>query len=280
MKDIKMRSLNKLFAVFILSVIFFSCEKEEILFEGPFHVRFTDTTATFKESHPDTINIQVHNAGPQLEEDVDITYLVSGTAREGKDFEFVSEKGVVTIEDGESFGNIQIRLINNANNILEQQTIILTLLSVSNRSLSVGQGKIGDNFVLTIEDDCILGGVYTAQYTNNFQVPPISGITITSNDCQEYRVSNWDINLLFIQVYFQSGFLLPLERDLTFIDNLDNTITIPQQNEQTLPEEFDQISGTGAFNPNTGVITLNISLDNLPEAPVIQISFRPQNPIQ
>ena len=270
-----MKDIIKIVSVIFFSWLIISCEEENNFFEGPYHVRFTDSTATFKESHPDVIEISVHLVGPQLNDDLDITYVVEGTAREGKDYEFITEKGRVSIDDGESFGTISIRLINNANNILDEQTIELTLLTVNNRDVSVGQGKIGRKFVLNIEDDCILGGVYTAQYTNDTRVPPIDNITITSNDCMEYTVSNWDINLLFTE-FFQYGFFLPLERDLVFEDNLDNTITIPEQTEQTL-EENNTISGTGAYNPNNGVITLNISLEEIPEAPVIQISFTPKN---
>lgn len=274
MKGIKMKKVVNIITVIAISWLIFSCEKEEIIYEGPFHVRFTDSTATFKESHPDIIEVLVHNAGPQLDVDLDISYVVGGSAREGKDYEFVTEKGMVSIDDGESFGVIQIRLLNNANNILDEQTIELKLIAVNNRDITIGQGKIGRRYVLTIKDDCILGGVYIAQYTNDTQVPPVRNVTITSNDCIEYRVSNWDANLLFTEL-FQYGFFLPLERDLIFIDNLDNTITIPQQAEETLPEN-NTISGTGAFNPSNGVITLNIRLEDIPEAPVIQISYTPK----
>lgn len=269
-----MKRIIKTFALLAFSWLIFGCEEDNIIFDGPYHVRFTDSTATFKESHPEIIEIGVHLVGPQIDDDLDITYVVGGTAREGKDYEFITEKGRVSIDDGDSFGTIRIRLLNNANNILDEQTLELTLITVNNRNVAVGQGKIGRKYVLTIEDDCILGGVYTAQYTNDTRVPPIDDITISSNDCIEYTVSNWDINLLFTD-YFQYGFFLPLERDLVFVDNLDNTITIPQQTEQTI-EENNMISGSGAYNPVNGVITLNISLEEIPEAPVIQISFTPK----
>lgn len=262
--------------LFVLSIaaLILACEDEKIIFNGPYHVRFTDTAQSFKESFNETIEISVHNAGPQLEEDLLITYVVGGTAREGRDYFFETEKGIVTIPEDESFGYIRIGLINNSNNIIDAQDITLTLISVNNSERTVGLGDLGRRYTLTIVDDCLLGGTYTGTFSD---VPGVEGIAITSNDCIEYTVSNWDINLYFgffdPQVF---EFSLPRERSLTFIDNFDNTITIPEQEEPTLEDSIATIRGNGSVDPVTKRITLNVELSDFPGQPVLQLTYLPE----
>lgn len=241
------------------------CEEERQLFEGPYFVRFTEATASEKESFSDPIKIEVHNGGPALKQDASITYSIGGSAREGIDYTIVGERGKVEIEDGEYFGYIEIQLINNANNILRAQDIVFTLETINQRGLQVGQGKsaIGKSFTFTIQDDCILGGNYYGLRTTTSL--PVEDITITSSDCQEYTLSNWDIDIFqFAQI-----------RDLTFIDNADNTLTIPEQEESTLAEEQATIRGTGIVDPVTRRITMTITLVDFEDQPQVTFTLIP-----
>ena len=221
-----------------------SCETEKILFMGPYHVRFTEESITKKESFSEPIKIEVHLAGPVLSEDVTINYAITGSARAGIDYTIASDANEVTIKKGEYVGYIEVHLINNANNILRSQNLVFTLQSASNSKLEVGQGPsaIGKSFTLTIQDDCILAGTYSA-IQNAFDIP-IQGIAITSTDCETYTVSNWNINF----------FSPPYDYSLSFEDNGDNTIKIPAQGDGSTLE------GEGTVDPITGKITFDLTL--------------------
>jgi hypothetical protein len=236
----------------------FACEQDLITYQGPYHVRFTEATDFARESFNEPINIQVHNAGPALEEDITITYLISGDAREGVDFIVLGDKGSVVIPAGELFGNIQIQLINNSNNILRSQDIIFELRTVDSKELKVGEGasRRGNKFTFTIFDDCILGGYYYGKESTLSL--PVDDITITSTDCETYVLSNWNINF----------FSTPFDMDLVFIDNGDNTLTIPPQEEDAFPDDLATIQGIGVLDPLTGKISVTVQLvdfDGQPE---------------
>lgn len=238
------------------------CESERILFEGPYHVRFTEDADVRKESVRGKIPIEVHVAGPVPERSITVSYSVNGTAREGVDYRIVGTRGEIRINAGQFFGNIEIELINNANNILRSQNIVFRLESVSSEELQVGQGVsgIGREFTFTIEDDCILGGTYTGLRT--VTSAPVEDISITSTDCEEYLLSNWDIDI----------FSFPQVRDLVFIDNADNTLTIPEQEELTLPDSQATIRGFGVVDPVTKEITMTVILLDFSGQP--QATFR------
>jgi hypothetical protein len=245
--------------------VIFACETERRIFNGPYHVRFSEAALSEKESVSEPLEIEVHYVGPEVTEDLDIQYTIAGSAREGVDYVILGERGVVTIEEGEHFGTIQIQLINNSNNILRTQDVVLTLQGLSDASVEIGQGEsaIGKTFTLTIADDCILGGNYIG--VRNAVTVPIEDITITSQDCEEYTLSNWDIHVFnFLQV-----------RDLIFIDNGDNTITIPQQEESTLNEEQATISGTGTVDPVTREIIMVITLIDFEDQPQVTFTLIP-----
>src|SRR6478609_8889391 len=123
---------------FMIGLLLIGCETDKIIFSGPNHVRFTNTTRTEKESYSKVIQLEVHIAGPVPEEDVNISYSIGGNARENVDYVILGERGKVLIEEGEYFGYIDIQLINNANNIIREQDLILTLTSV-NGKLAIGQ---------------------------------------------------------------------------------------------------------------------------------------------
>lgn len=248
------------YVVFFLLI--FGCETERLVFEGPYHVRFSKDALSEKESYSKPVEIEVHYVGPEVTEDLEIHYSITGSAREGVDYEILGERGVVTIEKGEYFGTIQVQLINNSNNILRTQDVVFTLQTITDPNVDIGQGtsSIGKTFTLTIADDCILGGNYIG--LRNEVTVPVEDITITSQDCEEYVLSNWDIHVFnFMQV-----------RDLTFIDNGDNTLTIPQQEESTLDPSQATIEGTGTVDPVTREIIMIITLVDFEDQP--QVSFK------
>lgn len=232
-----------------------ACEQTDVdrTFEGPYFVRFTDSTLTYKESYSPPISIKVHNAGPILKEAITISYNISGTARNGKDYVIQSKEGTVVIPANKSTGEILLKLINNANNILESQTVIFTLTSVQPATLQVGFGInniVGKQLRVTIQDDCLFGGSYTGTARFGQQTISVPDINITSIDCKTYTLSNWNLGLLNFNATKPS---------LTFIDNGDNSLTIPPQSNTEL-NSGDQLSGNGAWNPQDRKITLNLTI--------------------
>lgn len=248
--------------LFFALCVITSCETERIIFTGPYFVRFSESELSVKESFSKEIDIEVQVASPTVEEDVVISYKISGSARAGIDYAIVGESGKVTIPKGEYVGNIKVELINNSNNIIRSQDVVFTLESVSG-ALQIGQGEsaIGNSYTLTIIDDCILGGTYIAQ-RGSIQVPDIS---ITSNDCENYILSNWNINV------FNSS----VEMDLKFIDNGDNTLTIPEQEEENIDETLATIMGSGVVDPLTRKIIFTIILVDFENQPQVTITYLP-----
>ena len=237
-------------SLMFLFLLLSGCETDRLIFKGPYHVRFSEAALSEKESYSKPVEIEVHYVGPDVTEDLQIRYAISGSAQEGVDYVILGERGIVTIKKGSYFGTIQVQLINNSNNILRTQDVVLTLQSANGGAVAIGQGEsaIGKTFTLTIADDCILGGNYIG--VRNSLTVPIEDITITSQDCEEYILSNWDIYVFeFIQV-----------RDLTFIDNGDNTLTIPEQEESTLNESQATIKGIGTVDPLTREIVMTLTL--------------------
>lgn len=226
------------------------CETEKIIFSGPYFVRFTETSLSLKESFSKPVIIEVHQAGKALDQDLIIFYKVSGNARNGVDYTISGEVGKVTIKKGEYVGTISLSLINNSNNIIRSQDLILTLESSSSGERKIGQGEssIGNVFTLTIIDDCILGGNYIGEQNS----VSAAGITITSSDCETYLLSNWNINIDF--------FTSSIPMDLIFIDNGDNTLTIPVQEEENIVPQFATIKGAGVVDPLTRKIIITITL--------------------
>lgn len=249
---------------FLLIAVAFACEQTDVnrTFEGPYYVRFTDTTLTYKESYSKPIAIAIHNTGPQLSQPITVNYTISGTAREGKEYTIVGTKGTVVIPANKSAGAISVQLINNANNILDAQTLTFTLTGVQPSSLQVGSGKdniIGKSLTLTIQDDCLLGGSYVGSGRIGSQTYTASDPQITSTDCKNYVLSNWNIGLSnFVVVGNSTLFGFNAEKPtLTFVDNGDNSLTVPTQVNASLGTN-GSLTGTGAWNPRNRQITLNL----------------------
>jgi hypothetical protein len=68
------------------------CETEKLIFTGPYHVRFTESSDFQKESHSSVIEIEIHYVGPAPEEDVTLGYTIGGNAREGVDYIILEER--------------------------------------------------------------------------------------------------------------------------------------------------------------------------------------------
>ncbi|MGA0560632.1 hypothetical protein ACO2Q8_28460 [Larkinella sp. VNQ87] len=238
-----------------------ACEEQDRdrSFEGPYFVRFTDSSLTYKESYNQTIAVRVHNVGPQLSEPITVRYAISGNAREGKDYAIEGTRGTVTIPANQSFGEIKVKLINNANNILESQNIVFTLTDVQPASLRIGLGSaglLGRSLTFTIQDDCLLSGTYTGSIRLSNQSYSVQDIPIISNDCKTYTVTNWNIGLFSFEA---------IKAQLTFVDNGDNSLTIPVQSSPELAPPRDTISGTGSWNPQNRQISLNVRLKIRPD---------------
>lgn len=248
-------------------LVLLSCETDRIVFDGPYYVRFTNATLTEKESNSKVIKIEIHNAGPALEEDAIVSYQISGDAREGIDYNIVGTRGQAIIPAGEYFGYIEVSLINNANNILRSQELIITLTRVNVSSLAVGQGEagIGKKFTLTIADDCILGG----SYQGIRGASKINDVQITSSDCETYRISNWDVNI------FGAADPVPLN----FIDNGDNTLEVKSQKVEVFFGFYSLdfiVEGIGTVNPATREIFLTLKFSDDTNSYDVSISFKPE----
>lgn len=227
-----------------LMLLLASCETERIFYSGTDFVRFTEVSITEKESYSRIVKLEVHVVGEPPKEDMTVRYTISGDARENIDYVILGDRGEIVIEEGEYFGYIELQLINNSNNIIRSQDIVLTLKGTDNEfRIGQGQAKIGSELTFTIEDDCILSGYYTGA-KSSLEVS-VKDIQITSQDCEIYRLSNWNINLGY-----------PFDLGLNFIDNGDNTLTIPSQ------EEDFAIHGIGAVNPTTGEIVMTITFED------------------
>jgi hypothetical protein len=193
----------------------------------------------------------VHNVGPILDQPITVNYVISGTAREGKEYSIIGTKGTVIIPAKASTGSIMLKLINNANNILESQSLTFTLTGVQPNTLQVGfgqEGVVGKQINVTIQDDCLFGGLYTGSSQLGTQTYSVPDVEITSTDCKQYILRNWNIGLLDFNA---------TKPALTFIDNGDNSLTIPSQSSAELGTT-DRISGRGAWNPTDRKITLTL----------------------
>ena len=94
---------------------------------------------------------------------------------------------------------------------------------------------------------------------------PIDNLTITSQDCEQYTLSNWDLGF----------FNFTETRDLVFIDNGDNTLTIPDQEESTLPADLATIRGSGIVDPVTRKIVMMVTLVDFENQPVVSFTLTP-----
>lgn len=248
-----MKKYRLLIWIFPLAALFgaISCQEQEITYSGPDYVRFTDTSLVYKESYGKIIPVKVHMVGQPLETPVTVSYSVSGTAVEGRDYTIEGQKGTLTIPAGSYFGEISLNLINNSNNILRSSELVFTINSASQgeKWVQIGTGKnlsLGNSLRLTIEDDCLFGGYYNGTRANYNR--EVKDVEITSTNCTEYLVSNWNIGVLSFNAD---------KITLRFTDNGDNSLSIPSQYNVLLG---DTLVGNGAWDPRTREIILNVSV--------------------
>ena len=109
---------------------------------------------------------------------------------------------------------------------------------------------IGKTLTLTIQDDCLLSGFYTGSRRISTGTAQVKDIEISSLNCKTYNVANWNVGGLFD---FNAT-----KAKISFVDNGDNTLTIPPQVSADLGAPYDTLRGTGLWNPQTKAITLNI----------------------
>ena len=254
MKNKEHRIMAQLLLVLLLAgAALLGCKEQKITFEGPYYARFTDTTLSFKESYNKIIKVKVHNAGPQLSESIIMNYTVGGTARENRDYRIIGTKGAVVIPANQSFGEIQVQLINNANNILSSSTVEFTLTDIKPADkVQIGLGKIGKSLTLTIRDACLFEGTYSGnRQTTPTRITTVADIDVTSVDCKTYVVKNWNIGIFGFEA---------VQPSLQFVDNGNNTITIPPQKMADLNPPRDTLTGNGLWNPQTKRLTLNLRI--------------------
>lgn len=240
-------------SLILIVIVLASCKEQKITLEGPYFVRFTDTTLSFKESYNKIIKVKVHNAGPQLSESIIMNYTIGGTARENRDYRIIGTKGAVVIPANQSFGEIQVQLINNANNILGTSTVEFALTDVKPADkVQVGLGKIGKSLTLTIQDACLFEGTYSGnRQTTATRITTVADIDITSVDCKTYTLKNWNIGIFSFEA---------IQPTLQFVDNGNNTITIPPQKMSVLTAPRDTLTGNGLWNPQTKRLALNLRI--------------------
>jgi hypothetical protein len=63
--------------------------------------------------------------------------------------------------------------------------------------------------------------------------------------------------------------------DLKFVDNGDNTLTIPEQEEANLDPSLATIRGTGVVDPTTRIITMTITLVDFTDQPEVSFTLTP-----
>jgi hypothetical protein len=163
-----MKGIKYSISAILLSTLLISCENpDEIIFEGPFHARFTETESEILENYKDPVNlnfndpvsIQVHLAAPSQTNTTLIEYEVSGTAIENVDYILEDgDKKRVLIPVGKHLGEIKYIPINNRE-LSGDKTIKFTITAVSN-GLDAGFGETGINGrfhrVTIIDDDCLV----------------------------------------------------------------------------------------------------------------------------
>ena len=266
--DIKIGTMRRtlFYAVFIVFFSFtLSCETaEEIIFEGPYHARFTETESEILENYSDPLNlnqnepvsIQLHLASPSPNSTTIIEYEVGGTAVENVDY--VLEDGDnrrVLIQVGDHIGEIRYIPINNRE-LTGDKTIKFTITSVNN-DLEAGFGETGINgrfHTVTIRDDDCLVDLRKFEGTWEFD----------QNDGQfVYDVEiivDWDSNNRIYMLGYTG-----LDSTLYAFANLDlcrGEFEIPEQYlAGTSQLERTRSEGTGSFDSEVELLTFSYSYD-------------------
>lgn len=155
------------YIVLLTSLFVSACEEsQQTIFEGPYHVRFTESESTVSENYSDPFDqnlndpviVQVHLVGPAIEGTTSIRFEVGGTAEENIDYVILdNEQKRLLIPSGRFFDEILIKPINDRENTGDK-TLKITLTEVTN-DLAIGfgfNGVVGSTHEITfLEDDCL-----------------------------------------------------------------------------------------------------------------------------
>ncbi len=81
------------------------------------------------------------------------------------------------------------------------------------------------------------------------------------------------------RTYYQTGmsaFSKPTRKWISiFIDNGDNTLTIPEQEEEFIDDEVATIRGSGVVDPVTREIIFTVTLVDFDDQPEVSIVYKP-----
>lgn len=141
--------ISKIIAILFLATSMVGCEEQLTVFEGPYHARFTGTSASIKESSTVPATIKIHYAGPKPKESIKVDFSVSGGAA-GVDFNLVGGTSA-TIPSGDFFTSFQVTPIDNL--VAGGDKVITFEITTVSGGISAGLGLIGKKFALTISDD-------------------------------------------------------------------------------------------------------------------------------
>jgi hypothetical protein len=258
--------MKQAYTLILISLLLLSCEDtDKTLFEGPYHVRFSEPSSEISENFSDPfgqnlnepLSIRVHLVAPGIEGTTSIRFEVSGTAVENMDYVILdNELKRLLIPAGQFFDEILIKPINNRENAGNKQ-IVFTLTEVTN-DLDLGfgfNGAVGRTHEVTIrEDDCLVDirkfeGVWEFNQNNDeFIYEVIVAVDYSENN-----------RLVFAN-------FTGLDSAVTAFANLDmctREIIIPEQflggfNNQIGMTRSD---GKGSFDQNIESMTFSYSYD-------------------
>jgi len=189
---------KKIFSLFVMAIVAFAftaCEKDD---PEPPVVSFEQTTAEIKENSTSSLQIVVR-ADKTINEAYQIRYTVSGTAKEGVNYEALD--GSVTMEAGEDEAVIFINPINDTT-IGEDESLILSLESSEDYDVSTESHQV----TVTILDN----------RTPPSDAPEVS-FTIENVETNPYLEGEYEVS---VGITEPVGEELPIAIDLT-----DGTLT-------------------------------------------------------
>ncbi len=201
-----MKSIFRKFSLLLLTVMFTTaCEEQFTLFEGPYHVRFSGSSASVSENSTTPTNIQVHFAGPVTSEDIQVELTISGGVQD-EDFELSVGSNTITIPAGEFFASFTVLPIDNV--VADgNKTIIFEITSVSG-GYQPGLGLVGKKFTYTIVDNDCPFEVSNFTGTYNCDEPDYGVYEVTLSPGSlpnSVKINNfWDYGLT-IYVVFDPG---------------------------------------------------------------------------
>ena len=260
-----MKKHTSIFALLILFTSTFSCENGgEIIFEGPYHARFTESESEILESYGDPFNlnlsepatIELHIAAPSPNNTTIVEYEVSGTAVENEDY--ILEEGDqkrILIPVGEHIGEIRYFPINNRD-LSGDKTIKFSIAAVNN-DLQAGFGETGINgrfHTVTIKDDDCL--VDLRNFEGTWEFNQNDGEFIYDVDIEV----DWNANNRIYMIGYTG-----LDSTLFAFANLDLC-----KGEFEIPEQFlagssdlerTRSDGQGSFDSEIKILTFSYSYD-------------------